>query len=81
MRADQSCSTDTGANASAEEAEEGVEDSSKQVNNICSSFRLQPTVFEKKDYLTHLKGESTALASKTTRFLGLIIFHRLHEGG
>jgi len=57
---------DTGANASAEEAEEGIEDSAKQVNNICSSFRLQPTVFEKKDYLTHLKGYMKAVKAALT---------------
>ncbi|KAH7037676.1 Mss4-like protein [Microdochium trichocladiopsis] len=46
---------DTGANASAEEAEEGVEDSAEKVNNIVHSFRLQPTSFDKKSYLVYLK--------------------------
>jgi hypothetical protein len=46
---------DTGANASAEEAEEGVEDGAVQVNNVVNSFRLQPTSFDKKSYLSHLK--------------------------
>ncbi len=55
--------TDTGANASAEEAEEGVEDGAVQVNNIVNSFRLQPTTFDKKGYLTYLKGTSTPLPS------------------
>lgn len=47
---------DTGANASAEELEEGVEDGAQQVNNVVNSFRLQSTSFDKKSYLTHLKG-------------------------
>jgi hypothetical protein len=47
---------DIGANASAEEAEEGVEDAVQKVNNIVHSFRLQETQFDKKSYLTHLKG-------------------------
>jgi len=46
----------TGANASAEEADEGVEDGAVQVNNVVNSFRLQSTSFDKKSYLTHLKG-------------------------
>ncbi|KAH8590018.1 translationally controlled tumor protein [Bisporella sp. PMI_857] len=46
---------DTGANASAEEAEEGVEDGAVQVNNVVNSFRLTSTSFDKKSYLSHLK--------------------------
>lgn len=46
---------DTGANASAEEADEGVEDGAVQVNNVVNSFRLQSTQFDKKSYLSHLK--------------------------
>jgi len=45
----------TGANASAEEAEESVEDGAVQVNNVVNSFRLQSTTFDKKSYLSHLK--------------------------
>ncbi|KAH6681851.1 translationally controlled tumor protein [Halenospora varia] len=48
-------SVNTGANASAEEAEEGVEDGAIQVNNVVNSFRLQQTSFDKKQYLSHLK--------------------------
>jgi len=51
----------TGANASAEEAEEGVEDGALQVNNVVNSFRLNSTQFDKKSYLSHLK--STSLTS------------------
>jgi len=47
--------TDTGANASAEEAEDGVEDGAVQVNNVVNSFRLNQTSFDKKSYLSHLK--------------------------
>ncbi|KAI1819322.1 Mss4-like protein [Xylaria intraflava] len=47
---------DTGANASAEEAVEGLEDSAQKVNNIVHSFRLQPTSFDKTSYQSYLKG-------------------------
>lgn len=49
-------SIDIGANASAEEADEGVEDQAVKVNNIVHSFRYQSTQFDKKSYLTYLKG-------------------------
>lgn len=52
---------DIGANASAEEAEEGVEDQAVKVNNIIHSFRLQSTQFDKKTYLTYLKGYMKAV--------------------
>ncbi|KAH7354203.1 translationally-controlled tumor protein [Plectosphaerella cucumerina] len=51
----------TGANASAEEAEEGLEDEVRKVNNIVNSFRLQATSFDKKSYLTYLKGYMKAV--------------------
>ncbi|KAK1580537.1 Mss4-like protein [Colletotrichum navitas] len=54
---------DTGANASAEEADEGVEDTEVKVNNIVHSFRLQSTQFDKKGYLTYLKGYMKAVKS------------------
>lgn len=55
----------TGANASAEEAEEELEDGAVQVNNVVNSFRLQSTSFDKKTYLTYLKGEfPNAFANK-----------------
>ncbi|KAI1761713.1 translationally-controlled tumor protein [Hypoxylon sp. FL1150] len=47
---------DTGANASAEEADEALEDGAQKVNNIVHSFRLQPTSFDKATYLSYLKG-------------------------
>ncbi|CAK7220370.1 hypothetical protein SBRCBS47491_004166 [Sporothrix bragantina] len=54
----------TGANASAEEAEEGLEDAAVRVNNIIHSFRLQSTSFDKKSYLTYLKGYLKAVKAK-----------------
>jgi ribosomal protein L31E len=47
---------DIGANASAEEAAEDLDDTVVKVNNIVSSFRLQSTTFDKKSYLAYLKG-------------------------
>ena len=38
----------TGANPSAEEAEEALADGATQINNIVNSFRLQATQFDKK---------------------------------
>ncbi|KAL9094979.1 MAG: hypothetical protein Q9165_002581 [Trypethelium subeluteriae] len=46
---------DIGANPSAEEADEGLEDTSQQVIDIVHSFRLNETSFDKKSYLGHLK--------------------------
>ena len=45
----------TGANPSTEDVEEALEEGAKQVNNVVHSFRLQPTSFDKKSYLTYLK--------------------------
>ena len=47
--------SDIGANPSAEEAEENVDDQAKTVLDIAHSFRLQETSFDKKSYLGHLK--------------------------
>ncbi|KAF8533123.1 translationally-controlled tumor protein [Trichophaea hybrida] len=47
---------DIGANASAEETAEELEDGAEVVNNIAYSFRLNQTTFDKKSYLTYLKG-------------------------
>ncbi|KAJ1926851.1 hypothetical protein IWQ60_003437 [Tieghemiomyces parasiticus] len=49
---------DIGANPSAEGGDdEGVEESGgEQVNNVVDSFRLQSTSFDKKSYLTYIKG-------------------------
>lgn len=58
---------DIGANASAEEAEEGVEDSAKQVIDVVHSFRLNETQFDKKSYLTYLKGMEITRTQNTAR--------------
>ncbi|KAF8247941.1 translationally-controlled tumor protein [Wilcoxina mikolae CBS 423.85] len=52
---------DIGANASAEEAADEVEDGSETVNNVVYSFRLSQTSFDKKSYLTYLKGYMKAV--------------------
>ncbi|KAJ9134476.1 Translationally-controlled tumor protein [Pleurostoma richardsiae] len=52
---------DIGANASAEEADEGLEDQAVKVNNVVYSFRLQSTQFDKKSYMTYLKGYMKAV--------------------
>jgi len=46
---------DIGANPSAEEADEGLEDTTTQVIDVVDAFRLQSTQFDKKTYLSHLK--------------------------
>ncbi|GAA5965725.1 hypothetical protein JCM8115_000900 [Rhodotorula mucilaginosa] len=52
---------DIGANASAEEAEEALEEGEERVNNIVHSFRLTETSFDKKSYMTYLKGYMKAV--------------------
>jgi len=47
---------DIGANASAEEENEEYSSSVRTVNNIVDSFRLQETSFDKKSYMTYIKG-------------------------
>jgi hypothetical protein len=49
---------DIGANPSAEEADEGLEEGAVTVNNVVHSFRLHSTVFDKKSFLTYLKASS-----------------------
>ncbi|KAG8865209.1 hypothetical protein FRB96_000099 [Tulasnella sp. 330] len=55
---------DIGANPSAEEADEALEEGSSQVNNVVHSFRLQQTSYDKKSYLSHLKGYMKAVKSE-----------------
>ncbi|PVG03675.1 translationally controlled tumor-associated [Serendipita vermifera] len=57
---------DIGANPSAEEAGEQLEDGAKTVNNVVHSFRLQSTTFDKKSYLTYLKGYMKEVKKKLT---------------
>ena len=53
---------DIGANASAEEAGEELEDGVETVNNVVESFQLSSTSFDKKSYLTYLKGNTPFLS-------------------
>lgn len=55
---------DIGANPSAEEAEEGAEDGEEMVNNVVHSFRLAQTTFDKKSYLSYIKGYLKAVKEK-----------------
>ena len=52
---------DTGANASAEEADEGVEDGAVQVNNVVNSFRLNQTSFDKNARKNSAHGFASAI--------------------
>ncbi|EUC37738.1 hypothetical protein COCCADRAFT_22713 [Bipolaris zeicola 26-R-13] len=52
---------DTGANASAEEQEEGADDTAETKIDVVYSFRLNETGFDKKGYLTYLKGYMKAV--------------------
>ncbi|KAJ2936922.1 hypothetical protein H1R20_g168, partial [Candolleomyces eurysporus] len=58
---------DIGANPSEEEQSEALEDGAKNVNNIVHSFRLQSTGFDKKSYLTYLKGYMKAVKDHLTK--------------
>jgi len=57
---------DIGANPSAEEQDEALEEGAVTVNNVVHSFRLQATTFDKKNYLTYLKGYMKAIKAKMT---------------
>ncbi|KAK9369051.1 translationally controlled tumor protein [Lipomyces kononenkoae] len=60
----QGADVDIGANPSAEEGDEGLEDGVETVNNIVYSFRLSPTSFDKKSFLTYIKGYMKAVKTK-----------------
>jgi hypothetical protein len=47
---------DIGANPSAEDGEEALEDGAISINNVVYSFRLQETSFDKKSFMTYIKG-------------------------
>ncbi|KAJ1731315.1 hypothetical protein LPJ61_002599 [Coemansia biformis] len=51
-----SVEVNTGANASAEETEEALEDGAETVNNVVYAHRLHATVFDKKSYTVYIKG-------------------------
>jgi hypothetical protein len=44
-----------GANPSAEEQEEALEDGAEQKIDVVHTFRLEKTAFDKKAYMTYLK--------------------------
>ncbi|KAI8060280.1 Mss4-like protein [Gongronella butleri] len=53
-----------GSNPSAEGGDEGAESTAETVNNVVHSFRLTATAFDKKSYLTYLKGYMKAIKAK-----------------
>ncbi|TFY70165.1 hypothetical protein EVG20_g2850 [Dentipellis fragilis] len=55
---------DIGANPSEEDQDEALEEGATQVNNVVHSFRLQSTSFDKKSFLTYLKGYMKAVKAK-----------------
>ncbi|SCU94483.1 LADA_0G08812g1_1 [Lachancea dasiensis] len=55
---------DIGANPSAEGGDDDVEDGSEMVNNVVHSFRLQQTAFDKKSFLTYIKGYMKEIKNK-----------------
>lgn len=56
---------DIGANPSAEDGgADDVESSSQTVNNVVYSFRLTETSFDKKSYMTYIKGYMKAVKGK-----------------
>jgi hypothetical protein len=65
---------DVGGNPSAEEGEESLDDAKQTVLDVAHSFRLSETSFDKKSYLTHLKG---AFGSSSQDLL--TEFCRVHE--
>ena len=68
-----------GANPSAEEQDEALEEGATQVNNVVHSFRLQSTTFDKKSYLAYLKVTSFFCCP-----LAMILKRQIsgiHEGG
>lgn len=46
---------DIGANPSAEDADEELDDATETVNNVVYSFRLQQTQFDKKSFVAYIK--------------------------
>ncbi|KAL2706897.1 hypothetical protein KLU848_4501 [Kluyveromyces marxianus] len=55
---------DIGANPSAEDGDEDLEDGTEMVNNIVHTFRLQQTSFDKKSFLTYIKGYMKQIKAK-----------------
>lgn len=55
---------DIGANPSAEDGEETIEEGAQTVNNVVHSAHLTETSFDKKSYMTYIKGYMKALKTK-----------------
>jgi len=57
---------DIGGNPSAEGGEEddALDNEAKTVNNVVHAFRLQETSFDKKSYMSYIKGYMKAVAKK-----------------
>jgi hypothetical protein len=55
---------DIGANPSAEGGDEDLESGAETVNNVVYSFRLQQTGFDKKSFLTYIKGYMKTIKAK-----------------
>merc|ERR1711977_216002 len=74
---------DIGANASAEEAEETLEEGEQRVNNVVHSFRLTETQFDKKSYMTYLKGYMKAVKAHlaTANPDGMVVLMNYREDG
>lgn len=57
---------DIGANPSAEDADEALEDGAISINNVVYSFRLQETSFDKKSFVTYIKGYMKRVKAELT---------------
>ncbi|CEP14329.1 hypothetical protein [Parasitella parasitica] len=55
---------DIGANPSAEDAPDEIMDDAKTVNNLVHTSRLEPTIFNKKAYISYIKGYMKEIKSK-----------------
>jgi len=55
---------DIGANPSTEEQEDALEEGTERVNNIVHSFRLQATAFDKKTFVSYIKGYMKAVKAE-----------------
>ncbi|EEB07684.1 translationally controlled tumor protein [Schizosaccharomyces japonicus yFS275] len=55
---------DIGANPSAEDGGDDVEEGVETVNNLVYSFRLNQTSFDKKSYMTYIKGYMKAIKAR-----------------
>lgn len=58
-----------GANPSAEEQEEALEEGASTVNNVVHSMRLCQTSFDKKSYLTYLKVSTSRIVRGSSHLI------------